>query len=154
MVQVESYYLEQRIWACRERRSGSCQKEADCFDPIFSFTLRTVQQGPPRHGGRLVHVPENRGPEKQCPEIWGLAENASGCVDSKELGCKRRPCEIAVQAVLNAPRRTFVSKIEMESAPRMTDEVVDGTEAIERPSELAVQQRMKALAGDGGGRDF
>jgi hypothetical protein len=51
---------------------------------------------------------------------------------------------------LDAPRRAFVGKVEAESAPGMTEEVVDRSKPVERATELTIEERMKALAnGDG-----
>lgn len=84
-------------------------------------------------GGRFVCARESRRPEEQCLEVRGLTENVPGRIDPKELGGKRGPCEITVQAVLNPPGRGLVSEIEAEATPHMTDEVMDGTKAINAP---------------------
>jgi hypothetical protein len=51
-----------------------------------------------------------------------------------------------VQTVLDAPCRTFVSKVETESASGMTEEVVDRSKPVERATELTIEEGMKALA--------
>ena len=51
-----------------------------------------------------------------------------------------------MQAVLNAPRCTFVIEVEAVTTPGMTDKVVDGTEPVERATEFTVQQWMEPLS--------
>ena len=59
-----------------------------------------------------------------------------------------------MQAVLNAPGCAFIIEIETVPAPRMTDEVMDGTKSIKGPCKTAVEQGMKALSGGDGRSDF
>ena len=105
-----------------------------------------------RRGGGEPDFAPGRGSEKQCSEVWRLADNAASGVHSIDLGSKRRPRETTMQAVLNAPGRALMIEIETVSTPGMTDEVMDGKKAIKRASEPTIEERMKALSsGDGRG---
>jgi hypothetical protein len=93
---------------------------------------------------------ESRRSEKQCSEVRRLADNVSSCVHPIDLGREGASCQTTVKTVLDAPRRTFVGKVEAESAPGMTEEVVDRSKPVERATELTIEERMKALANDDG----
>jgi hypothetical protein len=93
---------------------------------------------------------QSRGSEKQRSEVWCLAANVPGCVDSIEFSREGASCEATVQTVLRAPGRTFVSEVKAVSASGMTEKVVDRSKPVKCATELAIEKRMKALPnGDG-----
>ncbi len=59
-----------------------------------------------------------------------------------------------MQAVLSAPGRAFVIETETVSTPGMADEVMNGTEPIERATKLAAEEGMKALSNGRGRGDL
>src|ERR1700722_10196077 len=87
---------------------------------------------------------QGRWGNEQCSEVRCLADNAAGRVHSVELGGEGAPCETTVQAVLHAPGSALVSQSEAVATPGMTDEIVDGAEAIKRAAELTSEEGMEA----------
>ena len=56
--------------------------------------------------------------------------------------------------VLSAPGRALVIETETVSIPGVADEIMDGTEPIERATELTAEERMKTLSNGGGRGDL
>jgi len=92
--------------------------------------------------------------QEQCPEVWRLAADGARGVHSVDLCGKCEPGETTVEAVLSVPGGALVIESKTVSTPGMSDDVMDGAKPVERTAELAVEKRMKALAGGGGRGDL
>ncbi len=88
--------------------------------------------------------------EEQCSELGCLADYVASGVHSIDLGRKSEPSETTMHPVLSIPGRAFVFEIEAVSMPGVTDEVMNGTETIERATELTAEERVEALSNRGG----